>query len=199
MTSLVQSLLAQKVNDENPLRNHQDQEDIESKSQPIEQETSLRYRYSPCETKKDQGMEMERRQRNSQDQWKEDESFIKENSLDGHSSYNEFSSKTKQTNEQIDRNFEEINQMIGEMICVRNQQAGTSMGLDLPPEPPFTKEVMAVLLPPKSKMPQLEPYDGTSDPVDHLKSFKSLILLHGTLGAVLCRGFPATLKKAACT
>ena len=47
------------------------------------------------------------------------------------------------------------------------------------------------------KMPQTELYDGTIDPLDHLKSFKALMLFHGANDGIMCRAFPATLWKVA--
>ena len=41
-------------------------------------------------------------------------------------------------------------------------------------------------IPPRFKMPQTELYDGTTDPLDHLESFKALMLLHGATDGVMC-------------
>ena len=71
-------------------------------------------------------------------------------------------------------------------------------------EPPFASKIMEEPLPSRFKMPQLEPYDGTADLVDHLKSFKALILLYGITDAIpitdaiLYQAFPLTLRKVAC-
>ena len=62
---------------------------------------------------------------------------------------------------------------------------------------PFTTEVLNHPLPPKFHLLQLESYDGSKDPLDHIKSFKTLMLLQMTPGKVMCRAFPTTLKKAA--
>ena len=61
---------------------------------------------------------------------------------------------------------------------------------------PFIKKIMSKLLPPRFKMLQLEPHDRTANPMDHLKNFKSLMLLQGTTDATLCRVFLSTLRKA---
>ena len=37
---------------------------------------------------------------------------------------------------------------------------------------PFTNEVLNHPLPPKFCLPQLESYDGSKDPLDHIESFK---------------------------
>ena len=62
---------------------------------------------------------------------------------------------------------------------------------------PFTIEVLNRPLPPKFHLPQLESYDGSKDPLDHIESFKMLMLLQMTPDEVMCRAFPTTLKAAA--
>ena len=42
---------------------------------------------------------------------------------------------------------------------------------------PFTAPVTSFPLPPKFRMPQLEAYDESKDPLDHLESFKTLMYL----------------------
>ena len=43
-------------------------------------------------------------------------------------------------------------------------------------------------------MPQVENYDGSKDPLDHLESFKTLMHLQGVADEIMCRAFPTTLK-----
>ena len=43
----------------------------------------------------------------------------------------------------------------------------------------------------------MESYDGSKDPFDHIKSFKTLMLLQMTPDEVMCRAFPTTLKGVA--
>ena len=61
---------------------------------------------------------------------------------------------------------------------------------------PFTTEVLNRPLPPKFRLPQLESYNGFKDPLDHIESFKTLMLLQMTLDEVMCRAFPTTLKRS---
>ena len=61
---------------------------------------------------------------------------------------------------------------------------------------PFTTKVLNRPLPSKFCLPQLESYDGSKDPLDHIESFKTLMLLHMTPNEVICRAFPTTLKGA---
>ena len=46
-------------------------------------------------------------------------------------------------------------------------------------ESPFTAEVLHFPLPAKFRMLQIEVFDGTKDPVDHLNTYKNQMELHG--------------------
>ena len=46
-------------------------------------------------------------------------------------------------------------------------------------ESPFTAEVLHFPLPTKFRMPQIEAFYGTKDPVDHLNTYKNQMELHG--------------------
>jgi hypothetical protein len=62
---------------------------------------------------------------------------------------------------------------------------------------PFTKEITSFPLPSKFRMPSLETFDGSKDPLDHLESFKTMMCLQGVLDEIMCRAFPTTLKGPA--
>ena len=62
---------------------------------------------------------------------------------------------------------------------------------------PFTTLVTLFPLPTKFRMPQIEAYDGSKDPLDHLESFKTLMHLQGVADEIMCRAFPTTLKGPA--
>ncbi|KAL2497808.1 Uncharacterized protein Adt_23358 [Abeliophyllum distichum] len=64
-------------------------------------------------------------------------------------------------------------------------------------EDPFSLEVMVVPLPRDFKQPKMEKYDGSSDPVDHLRSFVDLMRLKPTPDAIMCRAFPPMLRREA--
>ena len=64
-------------------------------------------------------------------------------------------------------------------------------------ESPFTPEVLRYPLLTKFRMPQLEAFDGTKDPVDHLNTYKNQMELHGYPDPVRCRAFATTLKGSA--
>ena len=59
---------------------------------------------------------------------------------------------------------------------------------------PFTTFVTSFPLPPKFCMPQVESYDGSKDPLDHLESFKILMHLQGVVDEIMYKAFPTTLK-----
>ncbi len=46
-------------------------------------------------------------------------------------------------------------------------------------------------------MSQVEPYNGKTDPLDHLESYRTLMALQGASEAMLCKAFPATLRGTA--
>jgi len=46
-------------------------------------------------------------------------------------------------------------------------------------------------------MPQVETYDESKDPLDHLESFKTLMHLQRVPDEIMCRAFPTTLKGPA--
>ena len=53
--------------------------------------------------------------------------------------------------------------------------------------------VLECPLPPKFRLLQLEFYDGTKDPLDHIGAFKTILNLQQTLYEVICKSFFATL------
>ena len=63
-------------------------------------------------------------------------------------------------------------------------------------ESPFTAEVLHFPLPSKFRMPQIETFDGTKDPVDHLNTYKNK-MEHGYQDPVRCKAFAVTLKGSA--
>ena len=62
---------------------------------------------------------------------------------------------------------------------------------------PFIASVTSFPLPLKFGMPQVEPYDGSKDPLNHLESFKTLMHLQGVADEIMCRAFPTILNGPA--
>ena len=46
-------------------------------------------------------------------------------------------------------------------------------------------------------MPQVEAYDRSKDPLDHMESFKTLMHLQGVVDEIMSRAFPITPKGLA--
>ena len=64
-------------------------------------------------------------------------------------------------------------------------------------ESPFMAEVLHFPLPAKFRMLQVEAFDKTREPVDHLNTYKNQMELHGYQDPVRCRAFAITLKGPA--
>ena len=64
-------------------------------------------------------------------------------------------------------------------------------------ESPFTTEMLHFPLLAKFRMPQIEAFDGTKDPADHLNTYKNQMELHGYQDPIRCRAFAITLKGPA--
>ena len=62
---------------------------------------------------------------------------------------------------------------------------------------PFTVGVLHFPLSAKFRMLQIETFDGTKDPVDHLNTYKNKMELHGYQDPMRCRAFAITLKGSA--
>ena len=62
---------------------------------------------------------------------------------------------------------------------------------------PFTASINGHPLPSKFKLPSLDSYNGTRDPLNHIATFKTTMHLQGVPDEILCRAFPTTLKGPA--
>ena len=79
-----------------------------------------------------------------------------------------------------EQRFKGIQQELSHMKEVVKGRAPDSMDtLVQQTESPFTAEVLHFPLSAKFRMPQIEAFDGTKDPVDHLNTYKNQMELHG--------------------
>ncbi|XP_077249060.1 uncharacterized protein LOC143888478 [Tasmannia lanceolata] len=92
----------------------------------------------------------------------------------------------------MERKLEEMDHRIGLLL-----KEGTPVGQQsFSSKPPFTKEVIDTSAPRRFKMPQPPQYDGTTDPIDHLETFKTLMLLHGASDGFLCKALPTNWSRS---
>ena len=80
---------------------------------------------------------------------------------------------------------------------VRGRAPDTMDTLVQQTESSYTAEVLHFPLPAKFRKPQVEAFDGTRDPVDHLNTYKNQMELHGYQDPVRRRAFSITLKGPA--
>lgn len=79
------------------------------------------------------------------------------------------------------------------LIC----KGGGPVTLGFNHSPPLSRRIIKEPLPNWFKMPQVDPYYDTSNPLGHLKSYKSLMTIQGTSDVLLCIAFSTTLCKVA--
>jgi hypothetical protein len=62
---------------------------------------------------------------------------------------------------------------------------------------PFVPAIMNFEMSAKFKFAvQIDPYDGTTDPQDHIEIFQQTMVFQGAKKPMICRAFPQTLKAA---
>ena len=97
-----------------------------------------------------------------------------------------------------EQRFQDIQQELSHMKKAVKNRAPVSMdALVQQTESPFTAEVLHFPFLKKFRMPQIEAFNGTRDPVDHLNTYKNQMELHEYQDPVRCRVFAITLKGSA--
>ena len=110
-------------------------------------------------------------------------------------------SNGRRTNTPEETNSDLLREMRKEMDELRNAiREKTDQSLDKivrKMNSPFTVAVQECPVPSKFRLPQLEPFGGLKDPLDHLNTFRTTLGLQQAPDEILCRSFPTTLKGAA--
>ena len=96
-----------------------------------------------------------------------------------------------------ERSWEQRFKGIQQELSVKGRAPNSMDTLVQQTESLFTAEVLHFPLPVKFRMPQIEAFDGTKDPIDHLNTYKNQMELHGYQDPVRCRAFAITLKGPA--
>ncbi|RZS08255.1 hypothetical protein BHM03_00039193, partial [Ensete ventricosum] len=101
---------------------------------------------------------------------------------------------TDSLREQVRRVHQRLDEVQKEVLRSREETRESSKGGS-----PFTPEIQSKPLPATFRLPALEPYDGSGDPMEHIVIFRSQMALYDTSEALMCWAFPTTLRGSART
>ncbi|RWV84966.1 hypothetical protein GW17_00053283 [Ensete ventricosum] len=101
---------------------------------------------------------------------------------------------TDSLREQVRRVHQRLDEVQKEVLKSREEVGESSKGGS-----PFTPEIQSKPLPATFRLPALEPYDGSGDPMEHIATFRAQMALYDTSEALMCRAFPTTLRGSART
>ena len=106
--------------------------------------------------------------------------------------------ETGQCEDKEERSLDPMAMMQAQLDRLQDQMKGrapsTVEELVRNTDSPFTLPVLQAPLPRKFQMPSLETFNGTADPLDHLETYKNLMLLQAVPDEIMCQAFPVTLK-----
>ncbi|RRT72062.1 hypothetical protein B296_00032405, partial [Ensete ventricosum] len=101
---------------------------------------------------------------------------------------------TNSLREQVRRVHQRLDELQKEVLKLREEVGESSKGGS-----PFAPEIQSKSLPTTFRLPVLEPYDGSDDPMEHIATFCAQMALYDTSEALMCRAFPTTLRGLART
>ncbi|XP_020217455.1 uncharacterized protein LOC109800931 [Cajanus cajan] len=113
----------------------------------------------------------------------------------------EENARSRKREEAIQRENEEIKRRADEMQAMITADTRTTeedvMMEVLRDFRPFSEAIETEVIPRDHRVPQVEPFDGTQDPSQHLMDFRAQMLICGGSMEIRCKLFMGTLKKAA--
>ncbi|XP_020209306.1 uncharacterized protein LOC109794252 [Cajanus cajan] len=109
--------------------------------------------------------------------------------------------RSREREDAMQRENEEIRRRADEMharIEASTRTVEEDVILEVPRDfRPFSEAIEAEAITRDHRIPQVEPFDGTQDPSQHLTDFRAQMLICGGSMQVRCKLFMGTLKKAA--
>ncbi|RRT48474.1 hypothetical protein B296_00046342 [Ensete ventricosum] len=94
---------------------------------------------------------------------------------------------TDSLREQVRRVHQRLDEVQKEVLKSREEVGESSKGGS-----PFTPEIQSKSLPATFRLPALEPYVGSDNPMEHIATFRAQMALYDTSEALMCRAFPTT-------
>uniref|UniRef100_A0A2N9EPX2 Uncharacterized protein n=1 Tax=Fagus sylvatica TaxID=28930 RepID=A0A2N9EPX2_FAGSY len=165
-----------------------------SSSQSLEMAAMEKQREIEKEKKKDKGKSKERGDAESRQEQQQEHRQEQEDETRGENTRIPFEESTAKWEHEIKAMKAQLGEMKDEFKGRATRNLDTLVHRT---DSPFMEKVISFPLPSKFRMPSLENFDGTKDPLDHLESFKTMMCLQGVPDEIMCRAFPTTLKGPA--
>ncbi|RWW60640.1 hypothetical protein BHE74_00032358 [Ensete ventricosum] len=99
------------------------------------------------------------------------------------------SDSTNSEREQLRQVNQRLNEVQRDFVRSKEEVGETTKG-----ESPFAPEILDKPIPSSFRLPTLEPYNGSTDPSEHVATFRAQMALCDTSDALMCRTFPTTLR-----
>ncbi|RWW36831.1 hypothetical protein BHE74_00058112 [Ensete ventricosum] len=96
--------------------------------------------------------------------------------------------------EQVRRVHQRLDEVQKEVLKSREEVGESSKGGSS-----FIPEIQSKPLPATFRLPALEPFNGSSDPTEHIATFRAHMALYDTSEALMCRAFSTTIRGSAIT
>ena len=119
-----------------------------------------------------------------------------QNEEESNSQANRWDRTSVEDSSRMENDLRNMRKEMDELKSAMKDKGGENLdGMIRRTDSPFITKVLNCLLPPKFRLPQLESYDGSKYPLDHIESLKTLMLLQMTPEEVMCRAFLTTLME----